>query len=979
MAETVGEIGLALGINQSEFNRQLQGLQNTAQRTGNTLSNALTGGGNISNTFTRNVENPITSSFGVLGSGAKKLGGLIAGAFAISSIKEFVSSCLDLGSNLAEVQNVVDVTFTTMSDSVNNFSTNAMTQFGLSETVAKKYMGTFGAMSKAFGFTEEQSYSMSKAVTGLTADVASFYNLSTDEAYTKMKSIWTGETESLKDLGVVMTQSALDSYALANGYGKTTSKMTEQEKVALRYQFVMEQLSLANGDFARTSNGWANQTRVLALQFDSLKATLGQGFINLFTPIVQGINLVIQRLQVLAEKFKSFTEFLVGNRNDTSENGIADSLSTATEKSDALGDSATSTGKKVKNALMGFDEINKLSDNDEDTSSTNTDLGLSANDLTPTNKALDNTKSKLNDILGIAKNIKDLFMEGFNIGFANTNFDNIKKSLFNIKDSLKDIFTNSDVVASVENWANSFILNLGKMVGSISSIGVTCAELLIGSAEKYLEQNKPRIIEAITTTFDISTDINNLVGDLFVSLADIFTVFRSDDAKQIGANIINIFATSLSTVGLLVGVAVKNIISAFAVPIKNNVDKIKDMFSGLLGVLKTTTGSVSSIFSTAGDTFQDVYKNKLSPAYDRIHSASSEIFGTLFDSINNNIIPALQSLADKFTDVADTYIKPALEDIINVFGDIVDNISVLIDTTIKPIVQWIIDEVVPIISNGIQLVGSIVANVIGFIVNTIKNIIGIVSDVFSIIVGVVTGDGDKIKTAFFDIVNRIKDTFKGLFDTIKNIFADIWDSIKTTFNLDAVGQHFTNIVNKIDTTVSSIKDKVKNTFQSAWDNIKDIFNLDNIKSHFDDIMTGISNSIKGGLNNVIDFINSAINGLNSIQIDVPDWLAEKTGISNFGLSIPNIPRLANGGIVSQPTLAMVGEYSGAISNPEVIAPLDKLTDLISNRGNNSDIISAIERIAELLANQKAPQVNVDFPDSYVSNAIAKNNVRTGGR
>lgn len=105
-------------------------------------------------------------------------------------------------------------------------------------------------MAKAFGFSEKQAYDMGTTLTGLAGDVASFYNLSQDEAYTKLKSVFTGETESLKDLGVVMTQTALDSYAMANGFGKTTSAMTEAEKVALRYQFVQDQLSAAQGDFA---------------------------------------------------------------------------------------------------------------------------------------------------------------------------------------------------------------------------------------------------------------------------------------------------------------------------------------------------------------------------------------------------------------------------------------------------------------------------------------------------------------------------------------------------------------------------------------------------------------------------------------------------------------------------------------------------------------------------------------------------------
>lgn len=138
--------------------------------------------------------------------------------------------------------------------------------------------------------------------------MASFYNLSQDEAYTKLKSVFTGETESLKDLGIVMTQTALDSYALANGFGKTTAKMSEAEKVALRYSFVQNQLAAAQGDFARTSGSWANQVRILTLQFDSLKATIGQGLINLFTPVIRVINTVIGKLITLANAFKSFTE-----------------------------------------------------------------------------------------------------------------------------------------------------------------------------------------------------------------------------------------------------------------------------------------------------------------------------------------------------------------------------------------------------------------------------------------------------------------------------------------------------------------------------------------------------------------------------------------------------------------------------------------------------------------------------------------------
>ena len=157
------------------------------------------------------------------GNAGKKIGK----ALAIGSLVAFGKSCINLGSDLSEVQNVVDTVFPSMSKRVDAFSKNAAKSFGLSETMSKKYVGNFGAMAAAFGFTEKQAYDMSTALTGLAGDIASFYNISQDEAYTKLKSVFSGETETLKELGIVMTQSALDAYALANGFGKTTKSMSE--------------------------------------------------------------------------------------------------------------------------------------------------------------------------------------------------------------------------------------------------------------------------------------------------------------------------------------------------------------------------------------------------------------------------------------------------------------------------------------------------------------------------------------------------------------------------------------------------------------------------------------------------------------------------------------------------------------------------------------------------------------------------------
>lgn len=299
----------------------------------------------------------------------RNLGATIASVFAVRKIAGFASSMTELGSDLEEVQNVVDVTFTTMSDKINEFAVNAAKSAGLSETMTKRYAGTFGAMAKSFGFAEDAAFGMSTTLTQLAGDVASFYNISQDEAYTKLKSVFTGETETLKDLGVVMTENALNSYAMAKGIGKTVSKMTELEKVALRYQFVTEKLSGASGDFIRTQDSWANQTRILKLQIESLKATIGQGLINVLNPLLKMLNTLLEKLKVVANAFKSFTESFFGKSSSGGSgagNKYVDTAEGITGSLEDVSDAAQDAEKSLEGYLSPLDEINKYSTGKDD-------------------------------------------------------------------------------------------------------------------------------------------------------------------------------------------------------------------------------------------------------------------------------------------------------------------------------------------------------------------------------------------------------------------------------------------------------------------------------------------------------------------------------------------------------------------------------------------------------------------------------------
>lgn len=331
----------------------------------------------------------IQGNVGGLGSALKKLGGVIATVFAAKKIAEFAASCIELGSDLDEVQNVVDVTFGKMSGVIEQFSKEAATQFGLSELAAKQYTSTLGAMYKSMGFTEDAAAGMSIGMTKLAADMASFYNLDADTSFQKIRAGISGETEPLKQLGINLSEANLEEFRLAQGIQTSYKAMNQQDKALLRYNYLLSVTSDAQGDFARTSGSWANQVKILRLQFDSIRADLGQGFIAIFTPVLQVINRILQGLAKLASAFKAFTQLITGKKassgggSGTANLGVdetmpevADTYSDAADSADDYADATQDVAKATKQAakeankyLSPLDEINRYTKENADSDS----------------------------------------------------------------------------------------------------------------------------------------------------------------------------------------------------------------------------------------------------------------------------------------------------------------------------------------------------------------------------------------------------------------------------------------------------------------------------------------------------------------------------------------------------------------------------------------------------------------------------------
>lgn len=208
----------------------------------------------------------------------------------IQMASQAVTASILLASDYQETLNKVKVAYGENSDEVLRWGKTTLKQFGLAKGTALDMAALYGDMGTGMGFTTDQAADMGTSLVGLAADMASFKNISIDMANTALKSIYTGETESLKGLGVVMTEANLTQFAMNNGITKNIKDMSQQEKVMLRYKFVLDATKNAQGDFARTNAGFANQLRMIKEGLKEMGTTLGALAIPMLEKLFQKIN-----------------------------------------------------------------------------------------------------------------------------------------------------------------------------------------------------------------------------------------------------------------------------------------------------------------------------------------------------------------------------------------------------------------------------------------------------------------------------------------------------------------------------------------------------------------------------------------------------------------------------------------------------------------------------------------------------------------
>ena len=222
-------------------------------------------------------------------------------AGAATGLTGMFKAASDLNENL----NKTEVVFGDLSNDVIEWSKTTLNSFGVAQSSALEMSSYFGDMATSMGLTTDQAALMGQELVGRAGDMASFKNVSLDVARTGLAAIFTGETESLKKFGIVMTETNLEAYALAQGFEKQYKDMDQAEKVMLRYSYVMDQTKNASGDFANTSDGAANSVRVAQESLKEAAATLGQEVIPLVLPLIQNVTDLVQGVNSLDEGTKN--------------------------------------------------------------------------------------------------------------------------------------------------------------------------------------------------------------------------------------------------------------------------------------------------------------------------------------------------------------------------------------------------------------------------------------------------------------------------------------------------------------------------------------------------------------------------------------------------------------------------------------------------------------------------------------------------
>lgn len=772
--------------------------------------------------------------------------------------------------------------------------------------------GTFMLMAKGFGVANEQAYKLSKGLTELAYDISSLKNIKIEEAITKLRSAFAGELEPIRALGLSISQATLQEYALSKGIDEAVTSMTEQEKSLLRAVKVMEDATRIGyvGDFARTLESPANALRVLQQQITQCGRALGNVFLPILTqviPWVQAFVSVITRaIQALAT-LVGFTmpkwDYSDWETDDMGFSGLEEAIS-----------GASGAAKELKGQLAGFDEITLITQTETGGG------GGGGSSLSDWASQLDIPsiwdEQMLAEIESKAKALEQFIIDFANrllLPFKNLDFAVAFSNIENFVNALQKQFEGLDFASAM--WAV-----WDEFVG------------VFGAGVRLVTESILPVIEALNIP-QIALKGLEFVASAFAAI--------KEEIRAITPLISGFVENGLVPVAEWIGRMVSGTLTWFAEQFK----EIGDWFvriTPLSATLGEELGRLAGNIWAFGEPFASgIWEGAL----------------TVLSGVKDVSLSIVESVLKLGATVAET-LNPAWErfqEIISPYAEYVGGVLADGFWGISVVLQYLADTVIPKVATVLENLWANVLVPIGtFVGDVLEPVFRVLGDVLTfhwqnVIMPLANFIGGTFAKAFKDISKILNETVIPAIRGITNVVSWLWEKVLSPvvdFLWDVFGPAFEEVFKAIGGVIDGVSKRIQGLmdfitgvftwdWKQAWQGIVDIFSgiWDTLSSLIKAPINAVISIIEGLVNKIIDGWNALKEAINSLSIEIPDWLGGGTVGFNLPMSSPiSIPRLAEGGMVPSGQMFIARE-----AGPELVGTIGGQTAV----ANNDQIVASI--------------------------------------
>lgn len=768
----------------------------------------------------------------------KKLGSMIISVFAVTKIVQFSKACVEAAAEVKAATSQFEQSFGDLAASADSAIQSVAQSSGILETRLQGVGTSIYAFAKTTGMDSTQALNMMQEALQVTADSAAYYDRSLEDTAESLKSFLKGNFENDAALGLSCTETTRN--AAANKlYGKSFIELSESQKQLTLLQMVKDanKLSGAMGQAARESDGWENVIGNLKEAWKQFQAVIGKPLLQALIPIIKNITSAIQSLTTAASKAtKTLADLFGWDLGEVENTGGAitdiaesttDSVSEAEEQAQDDIENTVKAQKKAQKQLAGFDNLNVLSqpdDEDEDTNSPE-ELPVTADEVGNVSSAVEDLQNSINSV---------------NCSVFDTLADKVKKALEPFQplaDAVK-----GNLQTTVETAQKSVDKYMQKYSGTVSEYG--------GRIKESIKNTVTQTSNGVANILNEANESQKRNQDkLSAGCADML-----GGASVFSLSFADVFAGMFDTTS-------KN----FEQWTIDNSDLIGGFFDGIYGNIANFSSTIGGIFEEIGTKLTDWWDNSGSQAFDNLTQAFFDVQSVVLDFWNNYISPFIDYVINSAQELWDNHLAPLWDGLLEFISSLWDCIAALWNNLLRPLYDTFIKRIMVGVMGAVKSVWDMISDAVGAIIDIIKGIIRSLQGVLDFITGIFTGDMEK--------------AVKGFAEFVQGICQAIWGAIKGVINI---------IIDALNTVWSAIY--------------------------------GVLKSIVDGVGDFVGMIG--------------DLFGKEWGFS-MPDEVPRIPRLAKGGLVTAPTLAIVGDNKNAKSDPEVVSPLSKLQGMIDN-GSSED-------------------------------------------